>query len=191
MNRKKLRLAASLAASAVSALALEGCPPCGSTDAQAVGAWSFENCADASCGFTVESGVTRVTATFHPGEHGLDLAPGTSIVAPLTVAASTRYGTPGVRLLARCDTGASLSIELDATTTATARDVAPDAGTPTQDDTLRADLNTTTSWAQAGQSIFTSREITRLSAVRVIAAGAGHCQIDQLQVTLSFYGFCD
>lgn len=189
MNRKMLRLAASLVASAASALALEGCPPCGSNGAQAVGAWSFENCADAACGFTVESGTTRVTATFHPGEHGLDLAPGTSIVAPVSVTASTLYGMPFVKVLARCDAGSSLSVELGATSTS--RDAAPDAGTTGEDETLRATIPTTTTWALANEQLVSTGQVRRLNSVRVIAAGAGHCQIDQLEVSVNFYGFCD
>ncbi len=189
MNRKMLRLAASLVASAVSALALEGCPPCGPTDAQAIGEWSFEHCSDASCGFTVESGSTRVTATFHPGEHGLDLAPGTSIVAPVSVAASTLYGMPFVKLLARCDAGSSLSVELGATSTA--RDAAPDAGTTGEVETLRGTITTTTTWALANQAFVSTGQVRRLNSVRVIAAGAGHCQIDQLEVSVNFYGFCE
>lgn len=191
MSSKTLRFAVSLVTMALSALALEGCPPCGRDVDAAVGAWRFEDCTDNTCGLTAIAGATRVTTTFHPGEHGLELSTATTIQGNLSSGPSTPYGMPGLKVLARCDAGTSLAVELDLSTqTRNATTGAIDTTNPT-DETVRGELTTTSAWSVVNHSFFVAGTVSRLRAVRLSTVGPGRCQIDNLQVTQSFFGFCE
>jgi hypothetical protein len=191
VSSKTLRFAVSLVTMALSAFALEGCPPCGRDVDASVGAWRFEDCTDSACGLTVVSGSTRVTTTFHPGEHGLELASGTTIQGSLSSGLSSPYGMPALKVIARCDAGTSLAVELDLSTVT--RNDATGASTTTEptDETVRGGLSPTNAWAVANTSFFVTGTVSRLRAVRLSTMGPGRCQIDNLEVTQSFYGFCE
>lgn len=59
------------------------------------------------CGFSEQSGSARLAGTIQPGEHGLLLVSGTTVRAALRASSAPR-ASESLRLIARCDDGASL-----------------------------------------------------------------------------------
>lgn len=191
MNRRMLRLAASLIASGAAALTLQGCPPCGPSSDRIAREWSFERCSDATCGFTAASGSTRLTATFHPGEHGFELAPATTVEASLFESVVPTYSTPEVSLKVRCDPGASLVIELDVMTRASESAVSGSAADEPTRETLRQIVQTSPTWSPTNAWFTAQRRVSRLDTLRLITAGSGRCQVDDLRVFAASHAFCD
>lgn len=194
MNRSMLRLALSAIGTLTAALTLGGCPPCGSLDPYTVASWGFEECADSTCGFTVESGSARRTSLFHQGEHGLDLGAGTSVKGFVAGAPANPYGAPSVSLLARCDAGTTLSVSLQVSlgsASGASPLFTPGAPREERDTWLTAPASVSSAWSRATVFLPSAESVSRVLAVRVVTEGAGHCQIDELDVVQNSAGLCE
>lgn len=177
--------AAALAASA----ALSGCLPC-NVPATSRGAWSFEGCASARCGFQVERGEARVVPLFHPGEHGLDLDARTTVRVDLTDLDARTPSTVDLSLLARCEPGVTLTATVDAM--ARPAGAAPGDGGVAQPTTLERQLDVTTQWQQVRVMLGTLEGVTEVRALRLSTTGASRCQVDDVTISrVAFQAFCD
>lgn len=194
MNRTTLIRMLQLVGAACAALALQGCPPCGVATDAIDGTWTFERCTDDTCGFTVESGDVRVAPLFHPGEHGLSLAAGASARASVNDTANGFAGSAGVAMLARCDQGATLTVEVEGRSDEAAS-FAPryDGGaSSTVPAMLTVTPRATTSWSRVSDAFLSNRPLTVLETLRLRVTGSGRCQVDNVRVSRYVYGgYCE
>ncbi len=193
MNHSMLRLALSALGTLTAALALGGCPPCGSAGPYSVASWGFEECTDSTCGFTVESGAARRASLFHPGEHGLDLAGSTSVKGLISGAPANPYGAPSASLIARCDAGTTLTISLQVSVSESsgASSAAPGAPRQERDAWLTSPASVGSTWSRTTVFLPSPESVSRILAARVTTEGTGHCQIDEFEVSQNGLGFCE
>jgi hypothetical protein len=149
-----------------------GCLPCESVG-DPVMRWSFETCPNGTCGFVVEAGYARQWATFHQGEHGADLGPNTRAHLVATRPWPGGAHDVAVDLLARCDEGTALTIDLQPAASASSMTEPSTRGTP---------VSASYEWAPHRVRFSGETSPVGYSLVRFVTTGRGNCQIDEVEL---------
>ncbi len=169
-----------IAAALLTTWCAAGCLPC-ETGGESVMRWSFESCADAACGFGVEAGSARRWATYHGGEHGLLLGPNTSVRAFSTRPWPEGSRAPAVQLLARCDEGTALALEVE---------VPGGISSPAEPTTRRSIVSASPRWAPHFVRLPEAHALYGFSLVRLVTTGSGNCQVDDIELRANDSGVC-
>lgn len=162
-------IAAALVATASGAA---GCVPC-DTGGEGVMRWSFESCADAACGFGVEAGSAQRWAAYHRGEHSLLLGRNTSVRASATRPWPEGSHGPAVFLLARCDEGTALALELE---------VPSETSPATEPTRHRTIVSASPQWAPHFVRFPGVQAVYGFGLVGLVTSGSGGCQVDDIEL---------